>query len=106
MLRRANTAFCRNFANSRNLWQSIFPLLHGGGQGFESPRLHSIFAGIYRLNVDNARMLLLANQAIGSSTAAVEESRDTQCVSNMPYRGCSRRGHPPSLWPSGLRCQV
>src|SRR5919112_1725494 len=34
---------CRNFASSsNNLWQTIMPPLHGGGQGFESPRLHFI----------------------------------------------------------------
>jgi hypothetical protein len=32
---------CGNFASSRTLQQSIFPPLQGGGQGFESPQLHS-----------------------------------------------------------------
>ena len=42
---------CRYFAISRNLWKAIMPPLHGGGQGFESPRLHfqnlvtSLFSG-------------------------------------------------------------
>jgi hypothetical protein len=32
---------CRNFASSRNLWKTVLPPSHGGGQGFESPRVHS-----------------------------------------------------------------
>ena len=32
--------FCSDFARFRKLQQSIVPLLHGGGQGFDSPRLH------------------------------------------------------------------
>jgi hypothetical protein len=38
---RRNAAMCRHFASSRTLRQTIRPPLHGGGQGFESPRLHS-----------------------------------------------------------------
>jgi hypothetical protein len=35
-----NVRVCRYFASIRNLQQSIVPPLHGGGQGFDSPRLH------------------------------------------------------------------
>jgi hypothetical protein len=37
-----NMLICGGFANSRNLQQTFAPPLYGGGQGFESPRLHSI----------------------------------------------------------------
>jgi hypothetical protein len=37
---RKKIVICRNFASSRNLWQIILPPLHGGGQGFDSPRLY------------------------------------------------------------------
>jgi hypothetical protein len=35
-----NRPTCTDSANSRNLEQTISAPLHGGGQGFESPRLH------------------------------------------------------------------
>jgi hypothetical protein len=38
---RPNTSICSYFASIRKLQQSVAPPLHGGGQGFESPRLHS-----------------------------------------------------------------
>ena len=34
------TRFCSYFANYEMVEKNIVPLLHGGGQGFESPRLH------------------------------------------------------------------
>jgi hypothetical protein len=36
-----NPSICSYFASSRNVWQTIAPPLHGGAQGFVSPRLHS-----------------------------------------------------------------
>jgi hypothetical protein len=39
-----NPLFCGRFAISGNLQQTITPLLHAGGQGFESPRLHYLSA--------------------------------------------------------------
>ena len=39
-----NPLFCRRFAISGNLQHIITPLLHAGGQGFESPRLHYLSA--------------------------------------------------------------
>ena len=35
-----NTCFCSDFASSGKVQQSVAPPLHGGGQGFDSPRLH------------------------------------------------------------------
>jgi hypothetical protein len=46
--REVNTGFCSGFANSRKLQQSVAPPLHGGGQGFESPRLHLWYVLICR----------------------------------------------------------
>ena len=43
-------AICRYFAIPRNVQQPIKPPLHGGGQGFESPRLHSENVVICRIN--------------------------------------------------------
>ena len=37
---RKNMRVCSDFASTRKLQKSIVPPLHGGGQGFESPRLH------------------------------------------------------------------
>jgi hypothetical protein len=51
---RKNHRFCSYFANSGKVQQGLAPPLHGGGQGFESPRLHSkisTFAG-ETLNTD------------------------------------------------------
>jgi hypothetical protein len=45
---RKNHRFCSYFANSRKVQHSVAPPLHGGGQGFESPRLHfknTVFCG-------------------------------------------------------------
>ena len=36
-----NMVICRYFASFRKVRKSMVPPLHGGGQGFESPRLHS-----------------------------------------------------------------
>src|SRR5215218_2236163 len=36
-----NHRFCSNFATSRKVQHTVASPLHGGGQGFESPRLHS-----------------------------------------------------------------
>jgi hypothetical protein len=36
-----NAVISSSFASSGNLWKTICAPLHGGGQGFESPRLHS-----------------------------------------------------------------
>jgi hypothetical protein len=33
----------QDLASSKNVWQTILPPSHGGGQGFESPRLHFSF---------------------------------------------------------------
>jgi hypothetical protein len=38
---RKNCLFCRYFARSGKVQQCVVPPLHGGGRGFESPRLHS-----------------------------------------------------------------
>ena len=35
------SVICRHFASSSNPQQTISPPSHGGGQGFESPRVHS-----------------------------------------------------------------
>ena len=36
-----NHCFCSNFATSRKVQHTVASPLHGGGSGFESPRLHS-----------------------------------------------------------------
>jgi hypothetical protein len=45
-----NARICSDFASFRKLQQSIVPLLHGGGQGFDSPRLHFQESPICRNN--------------------------------------------------------
>src|SRR5829696_5055698 len=42
---------CSYFASSGKLWESMVPPLHGEGQGFDSPRLHSLNILICRSNL-------------------------------------------------------
>jgi hypothetical protein len=70
------TSVCRRFANSRKLRQSILPPLHGGGQGFESPRLHS---ETYRFAGETRGIGRGPEQAPGSLTATDTAARHPRC---------------------------
>jgi hypothetical protein len=48
-----NTGVCSYFASSGKLWETIVPPLHGGGQGFESPRLHFISRSTSEVSAPN-----------------------------------------------------
>jgi hypothetical protein len=83
---RGNTRFCSDFANSGKAQQSVAPPLHGGGQGFESPRLHlqkCRFAG----QTSQANRNSGAHPGTRSATHYCRVSSMAQFVPSVP---CSR----------------
>jgi hypothetical protein len=73
-LHRPKICICRGFARPRNLQQTVVPPSHGGGQGFESPRVHLLFVAICRLNAMIERRRRYALE-LWCSNAACTETR-------------------------------
>jgi hypothetical protein len=95
---RKKIAICRCFASSRTLQQTIVPPLHGGGQGFESPRLHSrnfVFVIIAKHNLLFGWGCALVHDSSLSSHSANSSTGSTSSVRSP--RPCYIS--PRSTWP-------
>ena len=60
MLGNTPTQKCGDFQQFCKLWKTISAPSHGGGQGFESPRVHSLFRSFQSLSI-SARYALWAS---------------------------------------------
>ncbi len=121
-----NTLVCSYFAIAGKAQQTIAPPLHGGGQGFESLRLHSWNMPFCRQNSENREDLEFAfgplytigahpiKKARAAESRACPRGSVTRgrrggdgCIELEAARGGTRNGpdvHPPSpAWQGGRR---